>query len=187
MLNGFGGRSKERCRLVNGTQIPMSPKSWSWKLAQLVLEKNKLQNFSLFILNLKVQLDLAWAPSWACRCPQHLPQVSSSAVWAAEGGPSPHRQEPGCSFTPRSCWGMAKAAQEWAHNPSARPSLLHFHFLVLFTSLTLLSSSPEPFLIKQQIQILKLSNSLCGKQKWVWRLPNVRFSIQFSGQRVSLL
>lgn len=57
--NGWGGRSEERCRLVNETQIPklpMSPKSWSWKLAHLVLEKNKLQNSSLFILNLEVQL-----------------------------------------------------------------------------------------------------------------------------------
>lgn len=164
VLSGFGGRSKEKCKLLNGIQIckfPMSPKSWSWKPAQLMLERNELQNSSLFIWNLNLQFDLAWAQSSACSCPRPPAPGEFLSNEGRQGEGPAHtdwgghfKKEPGCSFTHNSCWGIAKAAQVWAHNPSAHLSLFHFHFLMLFTSLTLLSSSSEPFLIKQ---IVKLS------------------------------
>lgn len=52
---------KERYRLLNVTQAPespMSPKSWSWKLALPILKSNELQNFYSFILNSKLHLNL---------------------------------------------------------------------------------------------------------------------------------
>lgn len=86
-------------------------------------------------------------------CPRWAPQQGGEG----QGGPCSHRggghfkKEPGCSFTHSSCWLIAKAAQVWSHSSSAHLSLLYFYFLMLFTSLTPLSSSTEPFLIKQQI------------------------------------
>lgn len=157
----------------------MSTKSWSWKVPQLVLEKNKLQNSSFFSLNLKGQLVLAWAQS----CPSSLPQVSPSAAWGAHTDWGGHLRS---LFTALFIYLHKTAAEELPklhrNEPITSLCTLPAVFPLFDASLTLLSSSSEPFLMKQEIV-----NSLYVKQKQVWRLPNTRFSIQLSGQGVAWL